>query len=510
MKKRTIYTIDWVKRHPYKNATEEDRYFADLAEDVFKIISKSDLSSIFDDDKEVLADVAIRLTMWFEDLVSETGIWQAATKEFKKRYGSWLPFYKLGKDYEVGFVNKEDVMFLVWNEVQAYVGNDRFINPENPAIEWVSEDVFALFDEVWETAPANERLYDFLYDSTVTESYWKTRTVLGWFWLNSYVYPSAESDMMKTLDESVKNDDDERMVDMRLYFVAAQDSFCSKHNMLSITPQQWLGRIRNQKERKIWKNVKWRHISMLRFDEENDTQIIFRDLIYEEDIVVEKESFDEKYLRNDLRKDDVVYCSLVSFKGSWYQCGQLLPLSMSDKLRNFIDEQQRILKNIDYQSTLYPKFMEVSKGKDALFFGTLEELKDAYKKMGFKGVDEHVVLDFDNNCMMMCSPINGIVIVRDVAACVCADNNPFYDQTYASKNAHEFYFNSELVNYREACVLHDKNMLPDARVSSLKGDEYGQWFLHKHGAYIIDYFFSCTREYDYDAKLDLIQFRPIG
>ena len=169
----------------------------------------------------------------------------------------------------------EDVKFLVWNEVQSYVGNDKFINPENPAIEWVSEDVFALFDEAWETAPSNERLYEFLHDPTVVESYWQARKVLGWFLMNTYVYPSAESDIMKTLDESIKDDDDQQTMDMKLYFVSIQDTFCSKHNMLSIMPQQWMGRIRNQKERKIWENIKWRHVSMMRFDNENAVQIIY-------------------------------------------------------------------------------------------------------------------------------------------------------------------------------------------------------------------------------------------
>ena len=509
MKKRTIYTIDWVKHHPYKNAAEEDKFFADLAEDVFTFISKSDLSSILDDDRKVLADVAIRLTMWFEDLVSETGIWKAATTEFKKRYGSWLPFYELSEDYEVGFVNMEDVKFLVWNEVQSFVGKDRFINPENPAIECVSEGVFALFDEAWETAPENEQLYGFLHDPTAIDSYWKARWLLEWFLRNAYVNPSAESDTMKSLEESIKDEDDEEQIGMKLYAIATQDAFCSRNNMLSITPPQWLGRIRDQKERGIWEGIKWRHISIMRYDEDDDTQLIFRDLVYDEDLAVEKESFNEGFLRRDLKLGNVLYCSLVSFKGAWYQCGQLVCIPTGNKLQKLIDEQRRKLRNIDYQATIYPLFKELSGGKNIMFFGSIEELKDAYRKMGFQGVDEHVVLDFNENCMMMCSPINGIMIVRDMAACICAEDNPFYDHVFADKNAHEFYFNPNLLEYRETCFLHDNNLLPDARISSLKGEEYGRWFLHKHGAYIIDYFYSNTREYDYDAKFDLIQLRPM-
>lgn len=509
MKKRVIYTIDWVKRHPYKTAGEEDRYFADLAESVFNVIYKSEISDTFDDDKEAIADVAIRLTMWFEDLVSETGIWRAATTEFKKRYGSYIPFYELDNDYEQGFVNLEDVRFLIWNEAQSYVGNDRFLNPENPAIEWVSGDVFTLFDEAWETAPANERFYLSLHNETVLESYWNARALIEWFSKFAYVNPSAVFDVMDALDKSTKDDDDEEQMGMRLYSIAVQDAFCSKHNMLSITAPQWLGRIRDQKEREIWEDFRWRHISIMRFEEENDMQILFRDLVYDENLAVEKESFNETFLRRDLKQGDLLYCSLVSFRDAWYQCGQLAHLQPDGKLQKLIEDQRRKLHNIDYQATMYPLFKEVSGGKDVLFFGSLDEIKDAYRRMGFQGVDEHIAVAFDHNCLMMCSPVNGITLVRDMAACIYTDDNPFYDQEFAAKNAHEFYFNPQVLDYRETCFLHDNNMLPDARISSLKGEEYGRWFLRKHGSYIIDYYYLCTREYDYDAKFDLIRFNSV-
>ena len=140
--------------------------------------------------------------------------------------------------------------------------------------------------------------------------------------------------------------------------------------------------------------------------------------------------------------------------------------------------------------------------------GSLEELRDFYKKMGFKEVDESINYEIEENCVLMCSPINGLVMFFNEAACICSEDNPFYDKAYAKENAHQFYFCEDLIDYREACDLHDGNYLPDAQVSSLKGDEYGNWFLHKHGQYIIDYFFSKTREYDYDAKFDLSQIVP--
>ena len=39
--------------------------------------------------------------------------------------------------------------------------------------------------------------------------------------------------------------------------------------------------------------------------------------------------------------------------------------------------------------------------------------------------------------------------------------------------------------------------IKDAAINSLKGTAYGKEFVRRHGAYLIDYFYKCTREYDF-------------
>ncbi len=505
MRRKTIFPIDWVKCHPYRQATETDNYYANLANRVFNVIYGSEISYFFDDEKETISDIAIRLTMYLEDLVSETGIWKAALAEFKKRYGTPLPFYELGDDYEEGFVNKEDVRFLLWNETQTFDGPDSFVNPENQAITSVALYIFYLLEEAWETAPENERLRDFVHNEAASRSYWEARTILEWFSRYSYVYPGAEDDFVDTMLEGERDDDTPETVHMRAYAVRTQDAFCNKHNLLSITPPQWLARIRRPEEREMWENLKWRHVSLMRFDDETDTQIVCRDLVHDGSYAIERESLNADFLRKKLHLGDVLYCSMVAYQGKWFQCGQLMCFYYEDKLQGLIDEQRHIQENIDHQSTMYPKFKEVSGGRDIIFIGSKEELVETYTKMGFKGMDDFKV-DFEENCMIMCSPINGLMIVPDEAACVCVDYNPFYDKAYAKENAHQFYLNVQLIDYREACDLHDQNLLPDAQLKSLKGDDYANQFLHKNGRYIIDYCFRKSREYDYDAKFELLQY----
>ena len=50
----------------------------------------------------------------------------------------------------------------------------------------------------------------------------------------------------------------------------------------------------------MWENFKWRHISMLRFDNETETQVVCKDLVHDEDFAIEKDSFNADFLRKTI------------------------------------------------------------------------------------------------------------------------------------------------------------------------------------------------------------------
>ena len=506
MRKKAIYPYEWVLCHPYDHADAVDNYYAALADKVFHAIEASDIALAFEADREVVKDVAIRLTMYFEDLASEIGVWRAATAEFRKRYGSPVPFFEVDGEYEEGFVNREDLQFLLWNEEQSWQRDEVFLNPEDPAVAEAAKKIYGIFDQEWETAPSNVRLHDVVHNEAVLDSYWNARNLIEWFHDDAFVCTNSWYDLGEAEDEL----EDVRNSDLSLYSFKIEDAFKHKHNMLSISVPQWIGRIRRQEERDIWEHIKWKSISFYECLREEGERLCLHDLISDEDLMVEKDSFNEDFLRKELRMHDVLYCSLVSFKSEWFQCGQLLRLpEKTATLQEEIDKLRGINENLNAQHIMYEKFMKLSKGEKMLFFGSVDALNAAYEKMGSKGVDDTSQLQFERNCVMMCSPVNGITLLFDQAACICADGNPFYDKEIAKKEAHQFYLLPDIIEYREACDLHEGNFLPDAKINSLKGDAYGTWFLHKHGQFIIDYFFSQTREYDYDAKYELMRWMSL-
>lgn len=499
MRKRNIYTKDWLNYHPYKTSDATDSYFANLAENIYNIITASVISDAFVD-SATTRDVAIRLTMWFEDLVSETGIWKAVVTEFKNRYNYALPFYELNEYYEEGMVNIEDIRFLIWNEMQS-LHKQMFINPENIGIYTLSYNIFKLFEEEWEYAPENERLYAFIHNESITDSYWEARKLIEWFHRYAFVNTNSKTDLLDSFKEMQANSDVDPM--QLLYFIEVEKIFNSKNNLLSLTAAQWIARIRDEKEFDLWDNIRWKSPLPHAVISDNNTTVQMKNLVTEDIIYMEKESFDDSLRKHKFGQEETFLCSTVSYKDKFFQCG-MMTVSKGNHLKKLADDYKYKYEFINEQSSIYPIFTEVFKGRDMVFVGSKDDYIKVFKKIGFDDIEQ---TPFDKCCAIFCSPINGVGCCFEESVCICDKENPYYDKNYARQYAHNFYFNKDVIDYRTLCNLHDKNLLPDAHINNMEGNEKkGREFLRKYGGYLIDYFHSKSRKYDYDAKLDIHQF----
>ena len=117
--KQRIYNGDWKTLHPYSGSAPTDLYYITLANKVLAAIravetslDESDYRKIDETEQKELACI---LTAYFEDIISQTGIFQAFTRIHGKRFGKPLPFYTLDEDYTPGEINIEEVQFLVWH-----------------------------------------------------------------------------------------------------------------------------------------------------------------------------------------------------------------------------------------------------------------------------------------------------------------------------------------------------------------------------------------------------------
>ena len=150
--KKKIYNNTWLECHPYTDANATDRYYVGIANHIYQILVDTEINL----DDNWTKKTAITITAWFEDIISQTGIWQCFTEECERRYGARIPFYPIGEDYFPDEVNQEDIRFLLWHCLQQRYEGEKIINPENPGIEIASSLIYELLSEEYETAPENE------------------------------------------------------------------------------------------------------------------------------------------------------------------------------------------------------------------------------------------------------------------------------------------------------------------------------------------------------------------
>jgi len=146
---------DWLAYHPYNNEAPSDHFYLALSNDI-----QHEMLFIDVEDYLVVSDykyLACMLSCFFEDMVSQTGIWTSFTNEHNKLYGKYLPFYDM-EEYDHEDVNLADIQFLIWHFCSNLPVNSHFVDPFSIENTEIAKLVYSMLNEVVEDAPVNERL----------------------------------------------------------------------------------------------------------------------------------------------------------------------------------------------------------------------------------------------------------------------------------------------------------------------------------------------------------------
>ena len=78
--------------HPKGMPSSTDMEYARIATEIVSELAKQDVKDIPLDGLKLMA---VNITMYFEDVIADAGIWRGFTNEMKERYGNYLPFYDI-------------------------------------------------------------------------------------------------------------------------------------------------------------------------------------------------------------------------------------------------------------------------------------------------------------------------------------------------------------------------------------------------------------------------------
>ena len=494
---KKIYTADWVKGKPYEKVDEVDLYYVDLANRVLKTLRKYAAVDMFERSEQYM-EMALRITGWFEDICSNIGTWRVLNEECSKRYGAPLPFYDTEKYYP-GEVNEADVRLLLWSYLQYINPRHSLINPENPALEGLARQLSTLLESEYEYAPENERLYDYVHNPAIAEDWTSLRIWLNWFYLNSYVYVGQLDRIDAGTDELVRMD----LVSAELLYAKQVDLvFNDKSNLLSLTAPKWCARITGYES--VEKLVKL-ETELYIFESVGDNCFCLRDMMSGRDYEVQNVDVGDcsQLFKEAEPNISVIQADLATFGGNVYLCGVMGLVGKKDSpyVVKTLDEKKEYEKAMKNCRELYRGFVKSTGGSQFAFAKDYHDLLDFYvRRLKIKDAAKSQIpsqLLTAKYITMIGDSDKGVCLSPESALVLKHEDNPFYDSEFAKQNAIGVYVDCGYLPYKQACIAHDEGMLPEAAINSLKGTAYGKEFVRRHGSYLIDYFYKCTREYDF-------------
>ena len=501
---KKIYPKKWLELHPYKQTNSVDQYYVGIANEIHKRLYSSTIADAFEEEENIRY-TSLCLAAWFEDVISQTGIWQAFTAECRKRYGAYLPFYPIKGDYFPDEINLEDIRFLLWHHIQYLCRGISAINPENPGIEQTAQEIYGLLAEEYETAPENERMQEFLYHSAMgEEDFFHYREILDWFHYQCYF--NIEN-VAQCRDEAERLQDDEKitpeMAETLIYATRTSLTFKGRRNLLSLTSPEWLALIgKAHPEHQLWGKVKVRENSCYLLEKEDDRYLYVKDLCSEDkgEFKITKKSLNLSAIRSREVGKSTLICELIYFGNAWWQCGMLLENKYNQKMAEYVDDLTK-QKEKTNEKAAFHDFIKASGEKSFVFCQSQEEISDfLLNKMDYnlkEGLDIPRI-NTENGAMLMADPHTGLHIQFKLCECIKSPDNPYYNKEEAEKNAIMFIVNPDVIPYQLSCILQDEGMLPDAYLNSLQGKEYGQEFIRKNAHFLTDYFHYRCREKDFD------------
>lgn len=471
-----------VARKPYKQTDEVDVYYAGLATKIANIVAEG--SGM---DHESVKICGMLLAEWFEDIISNIGIWRTFNATCVKRYGTKVPFHDTTEYYD-GEPNVCDIAFLLWHFMQLINPRSTFINPENPYLLATAEHLCTLLDKEYETAPENERLYDFVHQPDVEKDFGLMRDVVGWLALKSYIGEWNRRASIEDIQEVMEEDHDPQKEMQIAYQISINCLFDKRTNILAQPMTQWLADIRDTEEsHKVLGAMKLLDPEEYLIWDVKDGYLKTTCLLNAKTFKIALESLNRDTVVNIAFNDTVFNCTLLSFRDLYYQVG-IMKVESYREFRDITKQTNDEQRDKEYAiKNAYRKMMRESHGTGILFCANSD---DAYKYVTkvlklppMEGTQR-------NEPVAVICDENSVQIAPHIPAFVKTPDNPYYDERKAKEKAHGVYASSTYCNYFVARVLHENNLIPDAAINSLKGEEYGRMFVHKHGRYLIDYFYQ--------------------
>ena len=184
--KRTIFPYDFSPYYPV--GIQPCSMYVDVANRIYDRIKNINIS--LPNANRLKKEIAINVAIYYEDKMSDIGLWNAFVYKHLLTYLHYLPFFDDMHVLDKTDVNVKEVELLIWLVLSRNF-DDRFLNPLAMGEDAATAIMEILTEE--DEVDVNDSLYDFIYSSDTANDYFKLKHVLIWL-RRSYLLCSPLSD----------------------------------------------------------------------------------------------------------------------------------------------------------------------------------------------------------------------------------------------------------------------------------------------------------------------------
>ncbi len=451
---RQISIKNWLNHKPYNNQKPTDSYFVKLSNKVYKaILSVDNSSKIYEYfDNEQIKHMSCFLVSYFEDLISDSNIWNTFVKKHKELYDKVLPFYEIDEYFE-NEINYYDVCFLIWYFISC---DENLLAPDEYFILEIAGYIMDIFEEEWETAPENTYLKKYYTIENNSADYYEARKLIDNILFNSYLFhPDTGVELfiseLEILDDINNQPDEDILYKANLILTENREEKLYKNHtkLLALRGPEWAAELlgKDHKLSKGYINLSQKILGLFFYKGEDENNVFLEHIASSKEFNVTKKSFEKEF---NISIDTIVYIGLIKWQDEWWFSGNYFTVpynsetvskernsqdskrmissldSNQEELQKIIDRQLKIFKESNNNETIvFLKANEINNFLTNQINLFNKKLAKSTPKEKFKA---NIDMSRAGNTIIFFNEKSGIEIAMGVISAFPAKKNPFYNE----------------------------------------------------------------------------------
>ena len=459
----------WQTTHPMDHKCGSDKYYADLANQLCKLINTFPLPASAPDG--LARELGIVLSAYLEDIISETKIFSAMRRVCIERYGYPLPFFDCSHpDYMYDHINIEDITFLIWKTAcQLGKENDMVYSPMSPGWDLIAHKIFHELNSRFETAPEARRVTDYMHRMLRREDYIEIRKLancLLYFHPLTYT-PGLYEDIIEGLVANSKDHTIEFFdLEKEIYMTESNFSWQRSMSPMGCPSTTLLAAIAKEfgleTEADDIENIQVFPMQVYAVSKQKGNPNFIFEAANHKKYEVERSSFKNSF---SVKKSPYAKCVLLKFKGKYLLNGIMIG---SPELKTEWDEGYSLF-TYDQQSTQAKEWIDLCDGQQVI---CVSNPKPLLSKLGIE--QNNIEVAKAKNYTLLISKQLGYNILFDLGYAFNIPGNRFYRKKRADKDAFgDIIFNNS-IPLDVAQYIYKHNLLPDAYIDASQGKEFGR------------------------------------